>query len=93
VATWEFGQLVPGHFSPIIHRNTTIPTSRSEVYTAITPDQTAIELKVYQGEHPVAARNTLLGDFMFDQLRPEIAGQPPRITVQFDFAAAASRPA
>ena len=85
VATWEFGQLVPGHFSPIIHRNTTIPTSRSEVYTAITPDQTAIELKVYQGERPVAARNTLLGDFMFDQLRPEIAGQPPRITVQFDF--------
>ncbi len=85
VATWEFGQLVPGHFSPIIHRNTTIPTSRSEVYTAITPDQTAIELKVYQGEHPIAGRNTLLGDFMFDQLRPEIAGQPPRITVQFDF--------
>ena len=85
VAEWEFGRLIPGRYSVIIPRNTTIPTSRSEVYSAITPGQTAIALKVYQGEHPIAARNTLLGEFMFDKLRPEIAGEPPRITVQFDF--------
>lgn len=85
VAEWEFGQMIPGRYNILIHRNTTIPTSRSEVYSALHPEQRAIEIKIYQGEHPVAARNTLLGDFMFDQLRPEAAGIPPRITVQFDF--------
>jgi molecular chaperone DnaK len=85
VAEWELGQLVPDHYSVLIHRNTTIPTSRSEVYSAVHPDQRAIAVKIYQGEHPVASRNTLLGDFLFDQLRPEAPGLPPRITVQFDF--------
>ena len=85
VAEWQFGQLVPDRYSVIIQRNTTIPTSRSEVYSAITPEQAAIEFKVYQGEHPIASKNTLLGDFMFEQLRPESPGTPPRVTVQFDF--------
>jgi len=85
VADWQFGMLVPDLYSVLIERNTTIPTTRSEVYTALTPDQTAIEIKIYQGEHTVASRNTLLGAFMFDQLRPEAAGQPLRVTVQFDF--------
>src|SRR5205823_6057353 len=75
----------PDHYSVIIQRNTTIPTTRSEVYSALTPQQTAIALKVYQGEHATASHNTLLGEFLFEGLRPEAAGQPPRITVQFDF--------
>lgn len=81
----EFGRYVPDRFSPIIHRNTTIPTSRSEVYSAMSPTQTEVELKIYQGEHPVASKNTLLGEFMFEDLRPEMPGQPPRVTVDFDF--------
>ncbi len=85
VAEWQFGELVTGRYSVIIHRNTTIPTSRSEVYAGVYPGQTSIELKIYQGEHPVAAHNTLLGEFLFEDLRAEVAGQPPRITVQFDF--------
>jgi molecular chaperone DnaK len=85
VAEWQFGDLVPDRYNVIIQRNTTIPTSRSEVYSAITPEQRAIEVKVYQGEHPIASRNTLLGAFMFENLRPEAPGTPPRITVQFDF--------
>jgi molecular chaperone DnaK len=85
VAEWAFGELTPDIYSVIIQRNTTIPTTRSEVYSALTPQQTAIELKVYQGEHPVASQNTLLGEFLFDGLRPEAPGQPPRVTVQFDF--------
>jgi molecular chaperone DnaK len=76
---------VPDRYNVIIHRNTTIPTSRSEMYSALHPEQTAIQVKIYQGEHPIASQNTLLGDFMFEQLRPEEPGQPPRITVQFDF--------
>jgi len=85
VAEWEFGMIVPDRYSVLIARNTTIPTTRSEVYSALTPDQTAIEIKIYQGEHTVASRNSLLGSFLFDQLRPEAAGQPPRVTVRFDF--------
>lgn len=85
IASWEFGQLIPDCYSVIIPRNTTIPTTRSEVYSALTPDQTAIAIKIYQGEHPVASQNTLLGEFLIDHLRPEVAGQPPRVTVQFDF--------
>jgi molecular chaperone DnaK len=85
VAEFQFGQVVPDRYSVIIHRNTTIPTSRSEMYSALHPSQTAIAVKIYQGEHPIASRNTLLGDFLFDQLQPETPGEPPRITVQFDF--------
>jgi molecular chaperone DnaK len=85
VATWEFGTLVPDRYNVLIPRNTTIPTTRSEVYSALSPNQTAIRVRIYQGENPVASRNTLLGEFLFDQLRPEVAGEPPRITVQFDF--------
>src|SRR5205823_5816663 len=73
------------HYSVLIHRNTTIPTTRSEVYAAIHPSQTAIELKIYQGEELIASHNTLLGQFLFEDLRPELPGQPPCITVQFDF--------
>lgn len=85
VAEFYLGRLIPDRYSVIIHRNTTIPTTRSEVYSAIHPDQAGIELKVYQGEEPVASENTLLGEFLFDHLRPETPGQPPRITVKFDF--------
>jgi molecular chaperone DnaK len=85
IAKWEYGSLVSDRYSVIIQRNTSIPTSRSEVYSAITPDQTAIEVKVYQGENPIASRNTLLGDFLFEDLVPEAPDTPPRITVQFDF--------
>ncbi|GAC1648178.1 MAG: molecular chaperone DnaK [Herpetosiphon sp.] len=85
VAEVIYDQVVPDRYSVIIPRNTTIPTSRSEVYSALSPNQTAIELKVYQGEHPIASRNTLLGEFLFDHLHPESPGQPPRIMVRFDF--------
>jgi molecular chaperone DnaK len=85
VAEEVFGRLVPDLYSIIIHRNTTIPTSKSEVYRALTPQQTAIELKIYQGEEQIASRNRLLGNFLFSGLRPEAPGQLPRITVTFDF--------
>ena len=84
VAEWHFGQLVPDHYGIIIHRNTTLPASRAQVFMAIFPNQTAINVKVYQGESPIASQNTLLGEFLFDNLEQEEEGQPPRITVQFD---------
>jgi molecular chaperone DnaK len=84
VAQWLFGQLTPDHYSVILRRNTTLPTARAEVFSAITPDQTAIQVKVYQGESPIASRNTLLGEFLFEGLKAEVPGRPPQVTVQFD---------
>ena len=84
VAEMRFGRMVADRYGPIIHRNTTMPTTRAQVFSALYPDQTAIEVKVYQGENTIASQNTLLGEFLFDDLEPEIAGLPPSITVQFD---------
>jgi molecular chaperone DnaK len=84
VARWEFGRLVPDHYGVIVQRNTTLPARRAQVFSAIHPDQTAIEVKVYQGESPTASQNTLLGEFLFEELQADIPGEPPHITVEFD---------
>jgi molecular chaperone DnaK len=84
VAEVLFGEVVPDRYGIIIHRNTTLPTTRSEVYSALHPAQKAIRVKVYQGEASIASQNTLLGEFLFEDLKPESPGEPPRITVQFD---------
>jgi molecular chaperone DnaK len=84
VAELQFGQIIPDRYGVIIHRNTTLPTRRAQVFSALFPDQTVINVKVYQGEAPVASQNTLLGEFLFSDLAPEEEGLPPRITVQFD---------
>ncbi len=84
VAELQFGQIIPDRYGVIIRRNTALPTRRAQVFSALFPDQTAINVKVYQGEAPVASQNTLLGEFLFSGLEPEEAGLPPRITVQFD---------
>ncbi len=85
VAEIEYGQIRPDRYNIIIQRNTTIPTTCSEVYSALYPDQKSIKIKIYQGEQPKASRNTLLGDFLFEDLKPEKGGQPPRVTVEFSF--------
>jgi len=84
VAEVRFGRIVPDQYGPIIHRNTTIPASHAKQFFAIYPDQTAIEVEVYQGEETTASRNTLLGKFLFSDLEPETPGRPPSITVEFD---------
>ena len=70
VAEEFFGQIIPGGFRPIIRRNTTIPTTRAEVFHTITPQQTTVNVEVYQGENPVAAENTHLGNLLFKDIPP-----------------------
>ncbi|RRR71243.1 MAG: heat-shock protein Hsp70 [Candidatus Viridilinea halotolerans] len=79
------GRPIPDHYSVIIPRNTTVPTTRADTYHCLYPSQSIINLKIYQGEHAIASRNTLLGEFRFDELKPEAVGVPPSIVVQFDF--------
>jgi molecular chaperone DnaK len=84
VVAFHFDDVIPGRFEVIIPRNATLPITRSKVFSAVYPEQTSIAVKIYQGEAPVVARNTLLGEFLFEELKPETPGQPPLITVELD---------
>lgn len=64
-----------GFFSPLIHRNTTIPVSREGIYTTITDNQTEILLKVYQGESRRVKDNLYLGELTVTGIPRGKAGQ------------------
>jgi molecular chaperone DnaK len=86
VAEVVFGNLVPGGFRPIIRRNTTIPTTKSERFHTVTPDQDTVEIEVCQGESPVAAENTQLGKFKLTGISPaEDANDLREVIVQFSY--------
>lgn len=78
------GDITGDHFAPLIHRNVTIPATYAKQFSALYPDQDTIRVKVYQGEDPVASNNSLLGEFMFDELEAVRPDEPPTITVKFD---------
>ena len=83
VVTRMAGMFIPDRFSTLIRRNTTIPSSKSEVYSTMVDNQEGVEIKVYQGENPTASENTLLGTFRLD-VAPAPAGVP-QIVVAFDY--------
>jgi molecular chaperone DnaK len=71
---------------PLIERNTTIPTSKSKVFTTAADNQTAVTIHVVQGERPMAADNVSLGSFNLTDLPPAPRGIP-QIEVKFDIDA------
>jgi molecular chaperone DnaK len=86
VAEVIFGNIVPGGFGPIIRRNTTIPTTKSERFHTITPMQDTVEIEVYQGESPVVAENTPLGSFKLTSIPPaEDPSQQREVIVEFSY--------
>ncbi len=72
-----------GVMTPLIERNTTIPTTKSNVFSTAEDNQPAVDIMVYQGERPMARDNKLLGTFKLDGIRPARRGQP-RIEVTFN---------
>ena len=70
----------------LIQRNTTIPTSKSKVFTTAADNQTAVTIHVVQGERPMAADNVSLGSFNLTDLPPAPRGVP-QIDVKFDIDA------
>jgi len=70
----------------LIPRNTTIPVRKSETFTTAESGQTAVDIKVYQGERPMAPDNMLLGQFRLDGIPPAQRGIP-QIEVAFDIDA------
>jgi len=71
-----------GVLTPLIPRNTTIPTTKSQVFSTAQDNQPAVDIMVYQGERPMAHDNKLLGHFQLSGIKPALKGQP-RIEVTF----------
>lgn len=72
--------------TPLITRNTTIPTSKSQVFSTAGDNQTQVEINILQGERPMAADNKSLGRFILDGIPPAPRGVP-QIEVTFDIDA------
>jgi molecular chaperone DnaK len=75
-----------GVFTRLINKNTSIPTTKSQIFTTAADGQTSVEVKVYQGEREMCADNKKLGEFQLVGIRPASKGTP-QIEVTFDIDA------
>ena len=75
-----------GVMTPLISRNTTIPTSKSQIFSTATDSQPSVEIHVMQGERQMANDNRTLGRFMLDGILPAPRGMP-QVEVTFDIDA------
>ena len=72
--------------TPLIQRNTTIPTSKSQTFSTASDNQTQVEINILQGERPMASDNKSLGRFILDGIPPAPRGVP-QVEVTFDIDA------
>lgn len=75
-----------GVSTPLIERNTTIPTSKSQIFSTAADGQTSVEIHVLQGERPMASDNKTLGRFILDGI-PSAPRGVPQVEVKFDIDA------
>lgn len=80
------GEPVPGYFAPLIDRNTTVPVSRSNIFTTLYPQQDTLELKVFQGEARMTRENQKIGQLTIHGLmhRPH-QQRPGEVDVRFSY--------
>lgn len=78
------GQTVPGYFQPIIHRNTTIPVTREELFSTVSTNQQVVLLRVFQGESRKVAENVELGQLEVTGIPPGPAGQQVGVRFTYD---------
>jgi molecular chaperone DnaK len=75
-----------GHFARLIPRNTTVPVMKAHIFTTTRDQQTAVKIRVLQGESDRASENDLLGEFVLSNIPPAAKGEP-EIEVSFDIDA------
>ena len=75
-----------GRMTVMIPRNTSIPTKKTEIFTTAADNQPSVDVKVFQGERPIAADNKKIGEFHLDGIPPAPANTP-KIEVTFDLDA------
>ena len=75
-----------GVFTPLIEKNTTIPSKKNEIFSTAADNQPAVEIHVLQGERKVASGNKTIGKFNLDGIPPAPRGTP-QIEVTFDIDA------
>ena len=75
-----------GIFDRLIDRNTTIPTKKSKIYSTAENNQSAVTIRVFQGERDIAEHNKILGQFNLEGIPPAPMGMP-QIEVTFDIDA------
>jgi molecular chaperone HscC len=81
----RFGdRLHDGYFLPVIHRNTTIPVSREEVVSTVRPNQSTVNVRIYQGEARKVEGNLLLGELQVNGIPPGPEGQPVLLRFTYD---------
>ncbi len=84
VAEHRGDKVIDDRYNILIHRNTTIPTTKEERFYTFGPEQDTVHVKAYQGERQTASQNILLGDFRIDGLRSK-TDKPTEVLVRFDF--------
>jgi molecular chaperone DnaK len=75
-----------GHFARLIERNTTVPVRKQHTFTTTRDNQSAVKIRVLQGESETASENDLLGEFVLSGIRPAPKGEPS-VEVSFDIDA------
>jgi molecular chaperone DnaK len=75
-----------GHFARLIERNTTVPVRKQHTFTTTRDNQSAVKIRVLQGESESASENDLLGEFVLSGIRPAPKGEPA-VEVSFDIDA------
>ena len=78
------GELYPYHYVPIIARNTPIPVRKSEAFFTVVDDQTAVDVRIYQGEDADALENIKIGEFRIEGLSKAPAGNPVVLDLALD---------
>ena len=78
------GRHVPGYFSPLIHRNTVIPTSRTESFQTVAPNQTTLTLEVYEGESRRVKNNRFIGRLEVTDIPRSQDEQQVDVTLTYD---------
>lgn len=78
------GHMADGYFQPVLHRNSTIPISREEIFSTVQPNQSEVNLRVFQGDARRVADNIELGSLEVKGLPPGPAGSPIHVRFTYD---------